>query len=84
MLLNAYNDCHQITEGNVKTLYAAVFKNGHLHYPSFDLNPTDHFKKYLAAITGATEKVFLPMALLFIRKTPKEAPLLSSKHMKKV
>lgn len=30
------------------------------------------------------EKAFLPMALLFIRKTPKEAPVLSSKHRKKV
>lgn len=65
-------------------LDTAVFKNGHLHYPSFDLNPTDGFKRYLAAINGATEKAFLPMALLFIRNTPKEAPLLSSKHMKKV
>lgn len=30
------------------------------------------------------EKTPLPMALLFIKKTPREAPVLSSKHKKKV
>jgi len=68
-----------------KRLHAMVFqKKGHLHHLSFDANPTDHFKRYLTAMLRATEKAFLPMALLFIGKTPKDAPVLSSKHRKKV
>jgi len=61
------------------TAYIAYAK----HY-SFDPSPTDQLKRYITAVPRATEKAFLPMALLFIRKTPKEAPVLSSKHRKKV